>query len=201
MSSFLIWNKETKECICCMEEILGNEYTLENLTSFRTPDWETIYDGRKIEQTLTTGQFKSQYFINENNEIISLLSIDTNRIESIKSRKLISVKTAFERDCIGSVLCLVGDTEYTMDAGEYYANKLNSGIVFAEMMGVTSMDIRDFYNVTTTGVSLVDAKEIVKQVGLDYLTKWGKKNIAQDRIYAVTLETENWESVLEGIEY
>lgn len=77
MSSFLVWDKQTKEIIDCVPQPIGSNITLEAMFSHRDPLYLTKYEGMDILETITKRQFIEAFVLDENNNVIPRESLKT----------------------------------------------------------------------------------------------------------------------------
>jgi len=77
-----------------------------------------------------------------------------------------------------------------MDATKEDVATLDEGYRLQQKFSATSMDIRDFDNVTHQGVLLADVDAMIKELGLNYYTKLRQKWARQAEVDAVVANSQ-----------
>lgn len=97
--------------------------------------------------------------------------------EKAKEEAVAQVLADYAEALTKPVRCLdTQENEYWMDAKEDSPVKMRDGIEFAELSGMTTLDIVDFHNQVHHNVPLEDARVIMLQQAQAYVANWKKKS-------------------------
>ncbi len=131
--------------------------------------------GIALEIDVTTGETKE-------------VGLATLTGEELRKAKLFEIYAAFDAARSGNVPVTVNGQTYLMDAGEEHAVRLKHGIELAEMSGGQMITITDYDNIDHPDVPLADAREIARQMGVDYALKRERKNQLRAEILTASAE-------------
>jgi len=114
-------------------------------------------------------------------------------LEVAKDAKTQEIRNSFETSLFKGFTCTNG---IKMDANLQSIQTLNAGYDLSVKLSNTTMDIRDFSNVTHTTVALVDVDTMIQELGTNWQTQWANKNTKIDLIAAKvkvsTVESITW---------
>ncbi|MCG8632243.1 MAG: hypothetical protein MI863_00365 [Desulfobacterales bacterium] len=112
---------------------------------------------------------------------------DQEVLETEKDSKISEILEAYGVVCSGSVICVVNDVAYTMNAGEEHANRMYNGCVLYERMGIDTITVTDFHNVDHENVPLGDGFAIAVQQGAHYAAARSVKNTLRTEVLNIKL--------------
>lgn len=110
-------------------------------------------------------------------------------LDELKYKKYTEIKQDFENSFNNGVEVVVSDVTYHMDAGEMSALKFKEGIMLAQELNETTIDIVDFNN-EEINISIEDANQISVLVRKNYRINWKRKNSLRKQVKNATSEEE-----------
>jgi len=102
-------------------------------------------------------------------------------LEIAKKDKIVELKGNFAQSLDFGFICANG---ITMNAHLEDVQKLKAGHDLALKLSQTTMDVRDFNNVTHKALPVADVDAMIVELGQNYLTLWTKKNQLIDAVNA-----------------
>ncbi|RMG28678.1 MAG: hypothetical protein D6732_18465, partial [Methanobacteriota archaeon] len=103
----------------------------------------------------------------------------SRQLEILKQQKEAEIKAAFNTALASGYTCTNG---ITMNARLEDVLKLKAGYDLAMKLNQTTMDIRDYNNVTHSAVPIADVDVMITELGTNYQTLWTKKNTLLDKM-------------------
>lgn len=142
-------------------------------------DWPDHFDGKDVTR-------KEAYKDADGNPVYEYFETVTDINEVKKSAKE-KTKAAFNTALAVGFTCSNG---IKMDADRERVQRLDDGTRLAKRLGQTTMNVRDFNNVTQPNVPVADVEKMVDELGANYLAQLEKKWALQDQIEAATTIAE-----------